>query len=227
LLATLTFAGLRIGEALALRWRDLDLARGTITTRAGKTAAASRTINILPVLGAELRVYAAAAKHDQAGLVFGTSTGGAHHRSQIRSRVLAPAIKNANEQLAADGLEPLPIGLTLHSLRRTFASLLFAIGETPAYVMGQLGHTTAELTLSLYARQMDRRDGEPERIRALVEGRSPAEFRPSNGRGSLMSLADSRKAQSGRSVQPARRTVKAGRKVDRLRRSKSVPPWSG
>ena len=39
LLATLLFAGLRIGEALALRWRDVDLARGTIAVRAAKTDA--------------------------------------------------------------------------------------------------------------------------------------------------------------------------------------------
>jgi hypothetical protein len=37
--------------------------------------------------------------------------------------------------------------------------------------MAQMGHTTANLTLAVYARQMDRRDGEPERLRALVEGR--------------------------------------------------------
>jgi integrase len=55
-------------------------------------------------------------------------------------------------------------------LRRTFASLLFAIGESPPYVMAQLGHTSANLTLTVYARQMDRRDGEPERLRALVAG---------------------------------------------------------
>jgi hypothetical protein len=65
----------------------------------------------------------------------------------------------------------LPDGLTPHSLRRTFASLLFAIGETPPYVMAQMGHTTPALTLAIYARQMDRRDGEPERLKALVEGR--------------------------------------------------------
>ena len=37
--------------------------------------------------------------------------------------------------------------------------------------MAQMGHTTANLTLAIYARQMDRRDGEPQRLRALVEGR--------------------------------------------------------
>ena len=62
------------------------------------------------------------------------------------------------------------LSLTLHSLRSTFASILFAVGEAPPYVMGQIGHTTAELTLRLYAREMDRRDGEPERLRALVNG---------------------------------------------------------
>jgi hypothetical protein len=43
--------------------------------------------------------------------------------------------------------------------------------------MAQMGHTTANLTLAVYARQMDRRDGEPERLRALVNG----EFRRGNG----------------------------------------------
>jgi len=174
LLATLTFAGLRIGEALALTWADVDLARGTIRVRAGKTAAAARTVYVLPALGDELRAYAAGAKGDPAGLVFATTNGKAHGATNVRRRVLAPAIAKANEQLA----EPIPATITPHSLRRTFASILFAIGESPVYVMGQMGHTTAELTLAIYARQMDRRDGEPERLRALVEGR---EFRRGNG----------------------------------------------
>jgi hypothetical protein len=33
-----------------------------------------------------------------------------------------------------------------------------------------MGHTTPALTLAIYAREMDRRDGEPERLKALVEG---------------------------------------------------------
>jgi hypothetical protein len=46
-------------------------------------------------------------------------------------------------------------------------SLLFAIGEAPPYVMAQMGHTTPNLTLAIYARQMDRRDGELEHLKAL------------------------------------------------------------
>jgi integrase len=81
-----------------------------------------------------------------------------------------PAVEVANESLERGGHEPLQIGLTPHSLRRTFASLLYAIGETPPYVMAQMGHTSPNLALAIYAKCMDRRDGEPKRLEALVKG---------------------------------------------------------
>jgi len=171
LLATLTFAGLRLGEAQALRWRDVDLVRGTITVRAAKTHAGVRVVNILPVLSDELGDYRTRVDPASDALVFCTTTGQRLGATNIRRRVLDKAIKHANAQLVTDGCEPLPDGLTPHSLRRTFASLLFAIGETPPYVMAQMGHTTPNLTLAIYARQMDRRDGEPERLKALVDSR--------------------------------------------------------
>jgi integrase len=84
--------------------------------------------------------------------------------------VLAKAVERANERLAESELDQLAEGLTPHSLRRTCASLLFAIGQPPPRVMGEMGHTTRVLALAVYARAMDRRDGEPERLRALAEG---------------------------------------------------------
>jgi hypothetical protein len=57
--------------------------------------------------------------------------------------VLAKAVVCANNRLAKEGREQLPVKLMPHDLRRTFASLLFAGGEAPPYVMGQMGHTTA------------------------------------------------------------------------------------
>jgi len=172
LLATLAFAGPRIGEALALTWRDVDLARGTIHIRGSKTAAGVRTVNVVPVLRDELLAYRASLRDvDRSALVFGTSTGGRQSETNVRRRVLAPAVERANAALEVEGVEPLPTGLTPHSLRRTFASILVALGEDPAYVIGQLGHTDPTLTLRIYAREMARRDGERERLRALVEGR--------------------------------------------------------
>jgi integrase len=171
LLATLTFAGLRIGEALALRWRDVNLARGTITVRAAKTDAGVRTVDLLPALRDELLSYRAGLGDvGRDALVFGTRTGKRQGSSNVRRRVLARAVERANASLLERDLDPLPEGLTPHGLRRTFASLLFAIGEPPPRVMGQMGHTTPALTLAIYAREMDRRDGEPERLRALVQG---------------------------------------------------------
>jgi len=171
LLATLVFAGLRISEALALQWRDIDLARGTIHVRGTKTDAADRNVTILPVLRDELSSYRASLRDAPAGsIVFSTASGRSLGVTNARRRVLRAAVEKANEQLGGDGLEPLPDGLTPHSLRRTFASLLFAIGEPPPRVMGQMGHTTPNLTLAIYAREMDRRDGEDERLKALVNG---------------------------------------------------------
>ena len=172
LLATLIFAGLRIGEALSLKRGDIDLARGTITVRASKTDAGVRIVYILPALCDELGAYLAGPDLTPSALVFGSSAGKRQSASNVRRRVLAKAVALANEEAVKANAAPLPEKLTPHSLRRTFASLLFALGETPPYVMAQMGHTTPNLTLAIYARQMDRRDGEPERLRALVAGTS-------------------------------------------------------
>ncbi len=171
LLATLVFAGLRIDECLRLRWHDVDLGRGVLQVRGTKTAAAARGVQILPALRDELGSWAAAAgdRRDDA-LVFGTRTGAKHSPSNVRRRVLAPAVARANERLAANSKSELPRGLTPHSLRRTFASLLYALGEPPPFVMAQMGHRDPGLALAIYAKEMERRDGEPQRLRELVEG---------------------------------------------------------
>ena len=180
LLATLVFAGLRIGEALTLQWGDVDLARSTLQVRAAKTDAGVRTVNMVPVLRDELDAYRARTLYGRDVLVFGSSKGRVQSPSNVRTRVLVKSVENANVKLKKAGVEPIPT-LTPHSLRRTFASLLFAIDETPPYVMSQMGHTTANLTLAVYARQMNRRDGEPERLKALVRGAEMAAIGSQHG----------------------------------------------
>lgn len=54
LLATLALAGLRIDEALSLRWRDVDLAAGTLSVVRSKTDAGERVVDLLPLLRDEL-----------------------------------------------------------------------------------------------------------------------------------------------------------------------------
>jgi integrase len=67
---------------------------------------------------------------------------------------------------------PLPEALTPHSLRRTFASLLYALGESPRTVMAEMGHADEGLALRVYAQTM-RRDEDLVALRALVEGAEP------------------------------------------------------
>ena len=69
------------------------------------------------------------------------------------------------------GLQPLPLGITPHKLRHTFASILVAIGKDPTYVMQQLGHTDPAFTLRVYSHMMRRSEDEREALKALVEGR--------------------------------------------------------
>jgi integrase len=61
LIATLVFAGLRIGEATALTWKDLDLANGRISVVDSKTEAGVRLVDILPALRDELTSHRHAA----------------------------------------------------------------------------------------------------------------------------------------------------------------------
>ena len=50
----------------------------------------------------------------------------------------------------------LPDQVTPQALRGTFASLCVGRGPRPRWVMGQLGHTDAGLTLNVYAQVVQR-----------------------------------------------------------------------
>lgn len=97
-----------------------------------------------------------------------TRAGRAHGASNIRRRVLAPAVKLANERLEQAGEVPLPEHLTPHKLRHTFASLLVALGVDPGSVMDQLGHTDAKFTLTVYRHGMRRDEASKDALRELV-----------------------------------------------------------
>jgi integrase len=170
-IATLTFAGLRIGELCSLRWRDVDLAGGWLRVGESKTDAGRRRVKIRGALRDELlAVRGRQQEASQDEFVFGTLTSARQNPSNLRRRVLKPAVKRANERLAKRELPPLPEGLTPHSLRRTFASLLYALGESPPVVMDEMGHTDPALALRVYAQSMRRGEGEQAQLRALVEG---------------------------------------------------------
>jgi site-specific recombinase XerC len=185
-LAAPTLAGLRIGEAVALRWRDVDLAAGRLRVTESKTDAGVRQVDLLPALREELSIHKATAQY--AGpddFVFPTARGQQQDIGNLRQRFLGRSLERANANLAERGSSPLPDGITPHSLRRTFISLLLATGREVPYVMRQVGHADPKVTLSIYAQVMYQGDGERERLKIVSEASDWAPLGTGGDHGSL------------------------------------------
>jgi integrase len=175
--ATLLLGGGRASATGAMLWRDINLANGRFEVGRDKTDAGMREVDMLPLLREILTEHKAASKKTRPNdPVFLTSTGTARSRHNLRQDVVEPVVGRANRLVEERGLEPLPLGITPHKLRHTFASILVAIGKDPTYVMQQLGHTDPAFTLRVYAHAMRRSEEEREQLKALVEGHDWAQI---------------------------------------------------
>jgi integrase len=154
LLSVLVLAGLRIGEALDLRWRDVNLGAGRLRVTAAKTDAGVRDVVLSPALLETLTEYRARAPFIAPDdYVFATTTGARDGESNVRRRFLAGAVEGASAALAERGEETIG-SISPHSLRRTFISLLLYAGIDLPRVMAEAGHTDPKMTLGLYAKVM-------------------------------------------------------------------------
>jgi integrase len=171
-LAVPLLGGGRVSATGAMLWRDVDLANGRFQVGRDKTDAGMREVDMLPLLREILTEHKAASERTNADdPVFVTSAGRPRSRDNLRKDVVEAAVSQANRLVAERGLQPLPLGITPHKLRHTFASILVAIGKDPTYVMQQLGHTDPAFTLRVYAHVMRRSDEERQELKALMEGR--------------------------------------------------------
>lgn len=147
--------GLRIGEAMALQWDDIDfhgrfievrrsLYKNHISTpKNGKT----RRVDMSQQLTETLKTLLIERKKEtlQRGWrelpswIFTTTAGTFLNEGSFRYRHWTPLLKKA-------GLR----SLRVHDLRHTFASLLIQHGESLAYVKEQLGHHSIKLTVDTY-----------------------------------------------------------------------------
>jgi integrase len=205
LVLTLLLAGLRIGEALALRWRDVELLSdpprlniGRTWDPASKPDGAERRGLEGPVKTGEegsvtigRKLLETLLDHNEASaydgdddLVFPTSKGRHDNPSNIRARVLRPAITRANARLTLEKRPLIPAGLTPHSLRHTYCSLLIAQGEELSTVAAQMRHADLSTTLRVYAHVMKhRREGVAERLDEAIWGQN-------SGRNSVAKTAE-------------------------------------
>jgi len=159
LIAVLGCAGLRATEAAQLDVGDVDLLHGKLHVRDSKTEAGVREVDMTPRLVTEVEAYFAtrpgALASDPA---FPTLTGGRRDKNNIRERVVASIVRRANRDREAAGLPPIGAGVTPHTLRRTYISLMLSAGAELPYVQGQVGHIDAKVTLEIYAIVRKRRE---------------------------------------------------------------------
>ena len=134
-------SGMRVGEACALDWRDVDLDSGSVFIREGKTRAARRTIPLPAFVVAALRAHRASAK--RVGPAEPVFLG---ERSSERLRV-----DSASHQfpalLQAQGLPR----LTVHQLRHATATLLLQRGVPMRDIADILGHANPSMTANVYS----------------------------------------------------------------------------
>lgn len=181
LLALLCLAGPRIDEALQAPRADLDVHGGRLRVGA-KTPAGERDIELSAFLLDELRPHLATAQPTPQRPIFHSRTGNALNPSNIRTRLIAECVDRANERRGEAGKILIPDKVTPHALRRTFASLALAAGRDPRWVMAQLGHTDARLTLNVYAQVIQRQRVDRDLIWRLMRFPDEQEAAPMPGR---------------------------------------------
>lgn len=134
LLALLYSAGLRIGEALRLELTDIDSARMLIFIRSAKGKRDRYTLlsqKILELLREYYKVY------KPCHYIFEGSTGGMYTASSAR-KVLIYNLHKSNI---------FKKGITLHSLRHSFATHLLENGTDLRYIQELLGHQSPKTTM--------------------------------------------------------------------------------
>jgi len=159
LIHLLALTGLRVSEALALRWKEVNLLEAELQVRgswsrdgqvtAPKTAAGVRIVPLSPGL-VDLLVEHKRENAQEEDFVFASKLGGRPISYwNFRRRGFVKAIEAA-------GLSGR--GITIHDLRSAAASILVRQGLTPVEVAEVLGHADANITLKVYARLFDKRD---------------------------------------------------------------------
>jgi integrase len=150
----LAATGLRISEAVGLRWSDLALDGATPHLRvyraivkgaivAPKSRHGARVIPLTRELAVALRAHRPHDAADDAFVFVGRDGSGADQGS-LRRRVLVPAAERA-------GLT----GVGFHTLRHTCASMLIESGLSPLRLQRWMGHHSPAFTLETYGHLID------------------------------------------------------------------------
>lgn len=155
MMATFLYTGVRRGELLALEWSDIDFKNQKIKINKqiylGKKVATKnnkyRNIDIPNNLIEIIKEY----KIQQtilSKIVFCNLEGGYLTPSVLERHYFSATLKLLNKEY------PEQIKIRLHDLRHTYATYLLSKGVPIKYVQEQLGHSSAKMTLDVYASYM-------------------------------------------------------------------------
>jgi integrase len=158
--ATYTYGGLRLSEALGLRWGDLDLKAGTLIVERQlgphgellplKTAGSTSIVRVMPALDRELRAHRQRQSTIELrrvrrdALIFTTATG----KPQSGRNVLR-AIHAAGDAAGLNDHGRERVGA--HDLRHSFVAQAFEHNLTLPEVSALARHATAHVTAQVYA----------------------------------------------------------------------------
>ena len=161
LFSTLLYTGLRRGEAIALRWKNIDLLglelyvvetaygiKGELVIKEPKTLHSKRAVSLSPSLADLLRKY----KEDQKAIrekMESPLTDEDFVFSCPDGRPLDPDVvtKAFHRITGKAGLK----NIRLHDLRHTHATLMLKAGVHPKIVQERLGHSSIHITLDTYS----------------------------------------------------------------------------
>ncbi len=164
--------GLRVGEAVGLRWEDIDFKSKTLSVRrdvwhgkidSPKYTASERVVPLGPVLAEHLGKKAKGPER----WVFEGDSGKPLDPHNLARRQLHRVLDRLG----------LP-RFSWHRLRKLHSTYLADLGVAPRVLQGQLGHADAALTLNVYAQVL------PESQRRAVESLEGLLFRnvPKSGK---------------------------------------------
>ena len=132
-------SGLRVGEAVALEWRDIDLTVGTLLVRRGK-GGRGRTIPLNPDLASLFANWPTSYGPRDLIVNLTRKTALRHLRAGIEQADLDQESPGTGRQMAG-----------AHSLRHSAARHWLTTAGIPLNVVSQwLGHATPEVTLRTY-----------------------------------------------------------------------------
>jgi integrase len=165
----LLHTGLRRGEALALKWKNIDLSlaslgvsaylsvvetlykNGTYVIKEPKTSSGKRRIALSPSLALVLRQHKAEQQAQQALLGKPLADGDFVFAHPDGTPLDPSTVSHAfNKVIRRAGLPH----IRLHDLRHTHASLLLQAGVHPKVVQERLGHSSIRVTLDTYSHVM-------------------------------------------------------------------------